>query len=154
MTRWAQLGAAVADHIVLDHEMSRTPLLLPLLSSRQIKNSWRNCSGKLGYVTRRSETLWGLRISNPDKIILLPITQRRLNMVYQGCIIRHRHFWFPIFLIGATVRKCPFRHIVPLLPFWSGFWHFFPPPETFDTKRWWSWWVVKVLCWLLPGHDS
>ena len=54
MTRIAQLGAAAADDIVLDHEMPRVcclaaavllVLVLPVLSSQQIKNSWRNCSG-------------------------------------------------------------------------------------------------------------
>ena len=53
MTRIAQLGAAAADDIVLDHEMPRVCclaaavllVLLLVLSSRQIINSWRNCSG-------------------------------------------------------------------------------------------------------------
>ena len=121
MTRWAQLGAAVADHIVLDHEMSRTPLLLPLLSSRQIKNSWRNCSGKLGYVTRRSETQWGLGISNPDKIILLPLTQRRLNMVYYGCYAAQAYM-VPDFSAGM-IQSVPNLSMCSSLSFWSGFWH-------------------------------
>ena len=119
MTRWAQLGAATADHIVLDHEMSRTLLLLPLLSSRQIKNSWRNCSGKLQHVTRPSETQWGLGISNPDKIILLPVTQRRLNMVYYGCYAAQAYMVpdFSADLVSAQFSMCY------SLSFWSGFWH-------------------------------